>query len=267
VVRRDSSGPTAEDAARRLIVLKYVVGHSIVVPPRDLLAQLLQQWSEEDRRRFIDEAETMRDQFWDALRGADLWSSLSPAELDYARATAITMTDQQRLNASWRMEAVQTLMWALGLIGKLPPWDTEANHELLKTIPSGDISSFISAATLRDRSEIDRAREAAELWHWRSRTRQLIENGDVFQPDDQMRSMGLNTYDDIVRLTATKAAEDGLIPLSIDDDFPAMGKAYRDLTNDEWSQVRSITMERHFTLNWLCGRAPGNRWDETPTDT
>lgn len=29
----------------------------------------------------------------------------------------------------------------------------------------------------------------------------------------------------------------------------------------------SIIMERHFALNWLCGMAPGNRWDETPTDT
>jgi len=26
-------------------------------------------------------------------------------------------------------------------------------------------------------------------------------------------------------------------------------------------------MERHKALNWLCGFAPGNRWDETPTDT
>ena len=53
----------------------------------------------------------------------------------------------------------------------------------------------------------------------------------------------------------------------IADDFPAKGKAYRDLTAEEWSELRSITAERHYALNWLCGRAPKNKWDETPTDT
>jgi hypothetical protein len=31
--------------------------------------------------------------------------------------------------------------------------------------------------------------------------------------------------------------------------------------------VSSATIERHFALNWLRGYAPGNEWDETPTDT
>jgi hypothetical protein len=53
----------------------------------------------------------------------------------------------------------------------------------------------------------------------------------------------------------------------IDEDFAVHGKAYRDLSPEEWSEVRSITLERHFALNWLCGYAPNNRWDETPTDT
>ena len=43
--------------------------------------------------------------------------------------------------------------------------------------------------------------------------------------------------------------------------------SYRDLTDEEWSSIRSIAFERHFALNWLCGYAPDNRWDETPTDT
>ncbi len=46
-----------------------------------------------------------------------------------------------------------------------------------------------------------------------------------------------------------------------------MGKAYRDLDDDEWSTVSSIAMERHFALNWLSGYAPNNNWDETPTET
>ena len=65
--------------------------------------------------------------------------------------------------------------------------------------------------------------------------------------------VGLNTLEDIVRMTAQAAANDGdLLPL-IGDDFPARGKAYRDLSADERAEVRSGTVERHFTLNWLCG--------------
>ena len=49
-------------------------------------------------------------------------------------------------------------------------------------------------------------------------------------------------------MTAEIAAKDGDIPSSIGADFPVRGKPYRDLDPDEWSQVRSITFERHFSL-------------------
>ena len=48
-------------------------------------------------------------------------------------------------------------------------------------------------------------------------------------------------------------------------DFPAFGKAYRNLSEDEYEQATSIAMERHLALNWLCGY--DSDWDETPTDT
>lgn len=82
-----------------------------------------------------------------------------------------------------------------------------------------------------------------------------------------MKVAGFQSYDDIARFAARKAAEAGTIPPCVEDDFPANGKAYRDLTAQEWSEVRSITVERHFALNWLCGYAPDNQWDDTPTDT
>lgn len=67
-------------------------------------------------------------------------------------------------------------------------------------------------------------------------------------------------------LSAERAESDGLF-ISIDGDFPAFGRAYSSISPEEWSIATSIAMERHKALNWLCGFAPGNRWDETPTDT
>jgi hypothetical protein len=114
---------------------------------------------------------------------------------------------------------------------------------------------------------LDHARDTAELWHWRSRTRELIERGDAFPADQRMKTRGFHSYDDIVRFTARRAADDGTIPPCIGEDFPAIGKAYREMTGQEWAEVRSVTVERHFSLNWLCGYASDNKWDQTPTDT
>ncbi len=75
------------------------------------------------------------------------------------------------------------------------------------------------------------------------------------------------TRDDVVKMAAHLAAEKGDIPAVIGNDFPVFGRSYRDITSEEFAVVTSIAMERHKALNWLCGYAPRNRWDETPTDT
>ncbi len=225
------------------------------------------KWGAGESEKFRQKAEALRDDYWRRLRDAGLWQHLSPREQMHAQSTMETMTQQQQVEASWRIEAAQTLMWALGMLPELPPYDTKATHELLKQIPSSDATAFIRSAKLREQSEIDRARDTVELWHWRSRTREIIERGDAFPADAKMKAAGFQTYDDIVRFSARNAAQQGTIPPCVNDDFPAKGKAYRDLTGEDWSAVRSITSERHFALNWLCGYAPDNKWDETPTDT
>lgn len=172
--------------------------------------------------------------------------------------------EQEKFAADAELEREK--FWA-PLVPRLPTWDTMANHDLLKTIPPPDVAGFIASARLREQSEIDRARDVAELWHWRSRTRQLSEEGRLWPADEKLHAAGFRSFDDVVRFTARSAAKEGTIPAPIDEDFPAKGKAYRDLSEQEWSEVRSIALERHFALNWLCGHAPANRWDETPTDT
>jgi hypothetical protein len=265
--KKRNSRPTAEDAARRLVILKHVVASALVAPPREILRQMSSQWSADESAQFHQQAEAQRDQFWQGLRADGLWQYLSPREQNHAQSTMATMTQQQQVDASWRIEAAQALMWALGMLPELPSYDRRASHDLLKQIPSRDVTTFVGTARLRELSELDRARGTAQLWQWRSRTRELIERGAEFPSDAKMKSAGLHSYDDIVRFTARKAAQTGTIPPCVGDDFPAKGKAYRDLTGEEWSEVGSITAERHFALNWLVGNAPANKWDETPTDT
>lgn len=264
---KDIRRPTAVDAARRLIVLKHVAAYAVAAPPRRKLADLTVRWTADESDSFRMRAERLRHHFWAALRDAGLWTYMSPAEQAYAQTTIVTMTSQAQIDATWRIEAIQMLMWSQRMLSEIPPYDTMACRDIIKEIPSGDALSFIEAAELRDDGQIDRQRDVAELWVWRSRTRQLIEQGAPFQVDDKAAAAGFRSYEDVVRFSAHNAALRGAIPLCIGDDFPARGKAYRDLDDQEWSEVRSIALQRYHVLNWLCGRAPGNKWEATPLDT
>ena len=75
------------------------------------------------------------------------------------------------------------------------------------------------------------------------------------------------TIDKVLQISSARAAQNGAFPAPIGDDFPAFGKPYRELTNEEFSIATSVATERHRALNWVSGRAPRNSWAETPTDT
>lgn len=141
-------------------------------------------------------------------------------------------------------------------------YDQRVEPVLTNKLPTTEpVKILLQKAKLRPRESIEKQRDLAELWHWRSRTRQLIDSGQTFTLPNDL------TIDKIIEITSAKASKDGVIPPPIKNDFPAFGKAYRDLTNEEYSLASSIAMERHRAFNWLCGFAPRNLWAETPTDT
>ena len=256
--------PDAQAVARRAIVLRQLAGFALSAPTRDLLATLQATWTPRERREFIADARADRDRRLAALGPWKRW--LTRSERPVFEKTADKLSAGEQINASWRTEAVHVLAWALRAQSKMLPYDRQASLKK-HTIGAVDPADFVRKARLRARKEIEAARELAEFWHWRSRTRQLHEGGSALQPSARMRAEGIETYDDIARAAVRAARKRGELKTTRNDDFKALGKAYRDLTDDEWSDVRSITVERHFALNWLCGMAPRNRWDDTPTDT
>lgn len=257
--------PSTQAAFFRLLILKKVVGYAFAAPPRSMLQEMLQRWSEDDVKKFTESAIAQRENYWGPLEKLAQWEDLAtPKERELAASTIVTMTGQEQTNALWRIEAIQVLLWSLGKLDALPPLDKRASMDLLKDVPNHPDPSYIATLRPRSREELEGARLLAELWHWRSRTRTLTENGTPVP--DGLKAKGIQTFDDVVKMTADIAEEKGTVEV-VDHDFAISGKPYRNLTADEWSQVRSATVERHFTLNWLCGYAPGHRWDETPTGT
>lgn len=232
------SPPNATEVAGRVLALRCVVTHALSRPERPVV-----------------------------LNSSPILPYLSPWERVFATTTVRTMSGQQHLDALWRLEAAQVLIWALRLIPELPAPDKQADPDLLKLEILSHPAPLLSSAVLRTQTEIYHARDVAELWHWRGRTEQLIREGKPFPSNEEMIRQGLRSYLDIVRRAVTAAQERGDVHPVIGDDFAVKGKSYSQLSLDEWSEVLSISVERHHALNWLCGYSPNNDWDDTPTDT
>jgi hypothetical protein len=243
---------SAIEVALRLGALRCVAAYGTGSPPVEKLSELRQSTGEE---AFGRRAAAFHDKTWGRIMGTRIWDALSPRELILAHTTLTSLTTRQQIDASWRWESVVVLGWTLNLVPQLPPWDRMATRTEIKVPPSPDIDVVAETLRLRDGEEIGSARRIAEAWHWRSRTFYLARE----YPDQD--------WDTPVRVTARSLADDKLLPPLIEEDFPARGKAYRDLDDAQARELASVAMERHTALNWICGRAPGNRWDETPTDT
>ncbi len=151
------------------------------------------------------------------------------------------------LAVSWRKESLGVLLWALSSLDELPPYDEEfPDQSHLDCIgwlqPAAE---FLQAAVLRPLVELEGARHAAELWHWRARASRLQRA--------QPRLAKRYSLPQIIREAALRAHAEGYLPTPIAGDFPALSKAYARLREQDLALVQAISRERLFALSWLCG--------------
>ncbi|MCE5277040.1 MAG: DUF4272 domain-containing protein [Planctomycetaceae bacterium] len=252
--------PAKEDVVTRLRILGYLVRHSFSTPPEDVLKELFSRWSGDDCHQFDESCRQRAQETISEMKSGDIWKAASPREKKFLESFGSRIESYERLAASWRMECAGIMMWALNW-HDWPKIDEELSPDIFKNIPQD------KPPQLMEQAEVDKKRDLIELWHWRVRTRQLIEEGQRLPADEKLRAAGFHTFDDIVRFTAKQAHENGDLSEIKEDDFLFLGKPFRALPQEEYFIARSIISERHYALNWLCGRAPGNRWDETPTET
>lgn len=249
--------PEARAVAMRSRLLGYKIYREIYCPPGDILKEMKERnpnWK------------GIRDVLWEKdreivsrIRAEGLDEIATEWEKSSFEIGVFDFPEQARIDETWLGESLGVLLWALGWQERILPYDVPADAmELAK-----ERVNNLGAATpvLRDATVIGKARDNAETWHWRSRTRQLQEQNQVFEFPPGY------TLEGVIAGAAKVVWDDGYAAQPIDGDFSVLGKPYRALSAEEWSVVRSITMERHRALNWLCGYAPGNDWDQTPTDT
>lgn len=257
---KQSTRPDARSAMQRAITLSHVFLKARATPPPELLAQFNNK--EDDRAKLAAGTQQMFEQQIQKIRSTDLWDVFEDSEREFMQTGIFETTMRQRVDASWLAESIMCLLWALGCREQIPPYDQEVDPTSNQFQKGDKARDLISKATLRHKAEIDRQRDLAELWHWRCRTHMLLATKKI--PDALPNGTPMT---EIIRMTAEKAAEEGIVDRTIDGDFPVFGKAYREVSEEQFSILTSIAMERHKAFNWLCGYAPGNRWSETPTGT
>jgi hypothetical protein len=192
------------------------------------------------------------------LKKEGLWEAASPGEKRLLQKKLGTWNEQEIADGQWREEALMVLHWSVSPSAKMPAYDQmAADSEIMNGVPNPkDSQKFISDSKLRPLNDITKARDIAELWLWRSRTTQIMNDG--------VRPPKGTTFGKIISLTVAKAAQDGLFR-PIDGDFPAFGKPFSKLTDDEWSTMNSISTERLYGLNWTCGYS--DDWDNVSVGT
>ncbi|MEO5925656.1 MAG: DUF4272 domain-containing protein [Bryobacteraceae bacterium] len=101
------------------------------------------------------------------LQRERLWTHASPEER--ALFEASELSDRDGIQATWRIEAVVPLLWALGHLRDLPRptalCDVPAIQALLPTIGAAT-GGFVEAAQLRSEVEIWEGLEATYQAHW-----------------------------------------------------------------------------------------------------
>ncbi|WP_334037113.1 DUF4272 domain-containing protein [Alteromonas macleodii] len=105
--------------------------------------------------------------FIEYLKEFDLWGSLSKEEKNYLSSPSYG--NQAQINASWRLEALYLLVWAVGLVPTLPfPTEQASVNEFIDSLPSSDEApdNFISSLKLRPISEIMDASDLTYRLHW-----------------------------------------------------------------------------------------------------
>lgn len=212
-----------------------------------------------DVEALVAQQQKVQAQLLEWLHKEAITPHLSESERSLLARPLGTWTERTLLTVEWRTEALGVMLWALGHLETMPPYDQQFNPEdvlepLQVLTPTIDL---VWMASLRPEDELRARRDQAELWNWRSRATELERMG--------VRPPAGVTFRQIIRSTAEMAYTNGHIPTMLDDDFPAFDRPYSDLDEDQYMLASAIAYERYTAFNWLCEFS--NQWESLRVDS
>jgi len=230
--------PDAQRVLRRAMVLAACCANALGV--------LDDAMSDQEAREF-------RAEIWDWLKNADLVDEVEPHERDLFN-DEIEKTQQQWLNAWWRIEGLGVLAWALQLHEPLRYDELVVPAELTKAVgfqeQKEDVDKMVRAASLRTSEELSGEREHLLALHWRLRDfslRPTTMDFVGFSKDCWFGSFDVTRFD------------------LVDGDLALTKESLVEVDDETLSLCSSLAMERHHAINWLTGWHPTYSMVETPT--
>lgn len=229
----DPPPPSPEKVARRAIILAVITCRGIIdtQPEAESLAKNSFQW----------------------LRALDLENEMTDWEAGILSTPFGTLSDRDRINASWLSEALVVLAWALGKIEMLAfeeQCDPSAIANTLGFLQTTS-ESILASPQLRPSEELHDYNEFIYNVHWRLRD----------------FSLGNRPYD--FTSLARKAWGEPLIKYGLklaESDLSVGGAPLSRAAAPQVRSLTSITQERHRASNWLIGYASEDFY-EVSTDT
>jgi hypothetical protein len=135
---------SAQEIARRAVALFTVVAIALGTPRSELIT-------------------------W--LEAEDLWSELSPIEMQFVLSDS--PTEKQIIDASWRSEALVVLLWSLGLVEKLPTAtelvEPASFQTSLPPFSTTSAKAFVESSHRRSDHELLEMGEELLNLHWEAR--------------------------------------------------------------------------------------------------
>lgn len=108
------------------------------------------------------------------LAKQNIESAISPEEKRILKSNRLSQKD--RINASWRVEGLEVMLWALNELPDMSPLSGQCDSRRIEDVFSSflsDAGEFLDKDTMRPEGEIYEQQEAIEGHHWTIRDAQL----------------------------------------------------------------------------------------------
>lgn len=240
------SAPTTQRVAKRALALAALTARAILEQNPSYLDPLNDHLSVP--RRWLRKvylghfgwgkpAQTLID--W--VQALDLQSELEPEEWKGICKPLGKLLPQEQINATWRLEGLVVLAWALGMY-EVPPHDELVNfYPMWRNLGLLNVErakELIDRAQLRPRQEIQRLRSQIFSLNWRMTNYRL--RPEVIDFAEFARTCWFGPLD--------------ITPWPLKQgDLEIQGSRIDRTSRDNIAKCGSIAVERHIAINWLWG--------------
>ncbi len=222
------------------------------------------------------------------LNREGLWETLSNAEKNLILSHPGELSQDIFLPLFSLKEDINTLLYTLGYRKLfIPDGAREPKSLITPPIPHCGESTkkFIELAKLRSESDLRSALQMTEIWLYRALLWERVDEKEFPQGDDltalvsnlkekmselqiEMRPIttGEDFFKELIRYTAFLASGQDMAKPPIEDDFPAFGKAYKNLKASEQKSLKQQAQRRLDILRWILNEETTQSTWATPTE-